>query len=97
MEAPNHSANSNLKMSESTAGKEVYSSKLPIAPNQSVAVSPTPSTPAIIEDEDDLDVPVSPGVKCQRKGCGITFVSDEVNRIGDDEGTICTYHPAPVS
>ncbi|KAJ7074273.1 HSP20-like chaperone [Mycena amicta] len=30
-----------------------------------------------------------------RKGCGVPFVSNEVNRLGDGEGTICTYHPMP--
>ncbi|TFK29805.1 CS-domain-containing protein [Coprinopsis marcescibilis] len=47
----------------------------------------------IIEDEDDLDARVEPGTQCKRRGCGVTFVSDEVNRIGNGEGTVCVYHP----
>jgi len=50
----------------------------------------------VVEDEDDLDVPVTPGTVCKRKSCGVAFVSDEVNRIGDGDKTICTYHPAAV-
>ena len=55
-----------------------------------------PATPAILE-EDDLSIPVQPGMVCRRKGCGVTFTSDEVNRQGDGEGVICHYHSLPVS
>jgi hypothetical protein len=53
--------------------------------------------PPVIEEEDDLGIPVKAGTACQRKGCGVVFESNEKNRIGDGEGTVCTYHPAPVS
>ncbi|KAG7086643.1 hypothetical protein E1B28_002584 [Marasmius oreades] len=51
--------------------------------------------PIQIEEEDDLDVPVQEGTPCKRKGCKTTFVSNEVNRKGEGEGTKCVYHPMP--
>jgi len=58
---------------------------------------PAPSIPPppVVEEQDDLSVIVPPGTTCRRKGCGVAFVSDEENRLGDGEGTRCTYHPAP--
>ena len=56
-----------------------------------------PQPQPIVEEEDDLDVPVQPGTACRRRGCKTTFVSDDENRKGDGEGTQCTYHPAPVA
>jgi len=38
---------------------------------------------------------VTPGTLCRRNGCKTVYVSDAVNRQGDGEGTVCTYHPAP--
>jgi len=33
-----------------------------------------PATPvAVIEQEDDLSIPVNVGTTCQRKGCGVVF------------------------
>lgn len=89
------STNVNLTLKEAKDRAEVYSS------NAHAAVAPTPSSPApvevpVIEDEDDSSVPVTPGTTCKRRGCGATYVSDEVNRIGDGDETICTYHPAAV-
>jgi len=87
---------------ESDTGKETYSSGISIPKPQvpSTAISSAPAVnlppPAVVEEEDDLNVPVKPGTTCKRKGCGVTFVSDEVNRNGDGEGTKCVYHPAPV-
>ncbi|KAG6891333.1 hypothetical protein C0992_008787 [Termitomyces sp. T32_za158] len=80
-------------MSESGSGKETYSSG---SPSVSVSVPPQPSivTPVEIE-EDDISVVISPGTACRRNGCRVTFVSDSVNRQGDGEGSVCTYHPAP--
>ncbi|KAF8350826.1 chord-domain-containing protein [Amanita rubescens] len=49
--------------------------------------------PVVEEDEEDLTISVAQGTICKRKGCGVAFVSDEVNRLGDGEGTICSYHP----
>ncbi|KAG2020444.1 hypothetical protein CC2G_005785 [Coprinopsis cinerea AmutBmut pab1-1] len=61
----------------------------------SAATTAVAPPPPIVEDEDDLDAPVEPGTHCKRRGCGVTFVSDEVNRKGDGEGTVCVYHPLP--
>lgn len=86
-------------LSKSEDGKEVYSSgasiaNLPPQINQATSV-PAPAPP-LIEEEDDLDIPVPAGTACRRKGCGVTFESDEANRRGDGEGTVCTYHSHPV-
>ncbi|KAL0578137.1 hypothetical protein V5O48_003842 [Marasmius crinis-equi] len=51
--------------------------------------------PPLIEEEDDPDVAVEPGTPCKRKGCNTTFVSDEVSRKGDGDGSRCIYHPMP--
>ncbi|KAF5358086.1 hypothetical protein D9756_001686 [Leucocoprinus leucothites] len=77
----------------SAGGKETFSS----APTKTLSqVDPELLKPApIIEEEDDLSIPVAPGTTCRRKGCGIPFASDEENRKGDGPGTICIYHPAP--
>ncbi|KAJ6608592.1 HSP20-like chaperone [Mycena sp. CBHHK59/15] len=95
VEAPKQSSSANLTMTESgSGGKEVYTSSNAtskrIEPVATAVVRPT-----IVEEEDDLNIPVSAGTPCKHKGCGIAFVSDEVNRKGDGEGTICTYHPSP--
>jgi len=96
--APKSSSNSNLKMSETVEGKEIYSST-PVkssTPKGNVAAAPPHAAPApIIAEEDDLNTLVKPGTTCLRKGCGTVFVSDEVNRKGDGPGSICTYHPSP--
>jgi hypothetical protein len=63
------------------------------APEITSAVLPPP---VVVEEEDDLATSVAQGTICKHKGCGVAFVSDEVNRLGDGEGTICNYHPKPV-
>lgn len=48
------------------------------------------------EEEDDISAPVSVGATCRHKGCGKTYVSDEVSRLGEGEEAICVYHPKAV-
>ena len=55
------------------------------------------ATPVPVVEIDDLTKEVAIGAMCRRKGCGITFISDEVNRQGEGEGTVCFYHPLPVT
>jgi hypothetical protein len=59
-------------------------------------MAPAPAPP-VIEEDDDPSMPVKAGTTCRRKGCDVVYESDEVNRIGDGAGTVCTYHSAPVS
>ncbi|GAW06300.1 cord and cs domain protein [Lentinula edodes] len=54
-----------------------------------------PATLPVVTEEDDLSVSITPGTSCRRKGCSVTFISDDENRLGDGEGTRCKYHPAP--
>ena len=61
------------------------------------AATPATPTPAPVLEIDDLNKEVAFGAVCRRKGCGITFISDEVNRQGEGEGTVCFYHPLPVT
>jgi hypothetical protein len=95
VEAPKLTSSANLKMTSSAAGTESYSLK-PTVESVSKPATPPPPAPLVIE-EDDVNTPVSVGTTCKRNGCKSTFVSDEVNRNGDGEGTVCVYHPAPVS
>jgi len=90
------SANTNLTLEVAKDGVEVYSSNAPKAASPTKPSSPPPIEAPVVEDEDDLSVPVTPGTICKRKGCGVSFVSDEVNRIGDGDETVCTYHSAAV-
>lgn len=82
--------NPKFTMSESVAGQEIYTTALPQPKIQS-----TPASTVLVEEEDDHSKSVSLGTVCRRKGCGTKFVSDEVNRLGDGEGTVCKYHSAP--
>ncbi|ESK92863.1 cord and cs domain protein [Moniliophthora roreri MCA 2997] len=66
----------------------------PIARDPAPAAA-LPPPPPVVEEEDDPNIPVQPGTECRRRGCKTTFVSDDVNRKGDGEGTKCIYHPAP--
>lgn len=101
--APNNP--NNLAVSVSEDGKEVYTSEAVLTntssqseskPPVSQPIAPTEPPPPAIEEEDDLSIPVAVGTKCLRKGCGKLFASDELNRLGDGEGTVCVYHPSPV-
>jgi len=89
------SSSANLTVMETKPdGQEVYSSNAPIPPVE--PVTPTAVVqPTIVEEEDDPSIPVDLGTVCKRKGCGVAFVSNEVNREGDGEGAVCTYHPSP--
>ncbi|TRM62714.1 HSP20-like chaperone [Schizophyllum amplum] len=70
---------------------------LPPAPAPTAPPAKKPAPPPVVEEEDDLSAPVAPGTICRHKGCGLAFVSDEENRLGEGEGTTCTYHPmAPI-
>ncbi|KII88667.1 hypothetical protein PLICRDRAFT_41870 [Plicaturopsis crispa FD-325 SS-3] len=99
VEAPKPSPNETLTVAEVVGGKEVYTSGnggiSAKSPPAASAISATPKPAPIVEEEEDLDVTVKPGTTCRHKGCGVAFVSDEINRKGDGEGTVCTYHPAP--
>ncbi|KAF9068646.1 chord-domain-containing protein [Rhodocollybia butyracea] len=78
--------------------KKSDSTYVPVAaPSMLPKAVPAPSLPPppIVEEDDDLSVSITPGTTCQRKGCGVVFVSDEENRLGESEGTRCTYHPSP--
>lgn len=88
-------------MTES-GGQEVYSSgpskaAAPVQNQPRAAVAAPAPRPTLVEEEDDLSIPVSAGTACKHTGCSVAFVSDEVNRLGDGEGTVCTYHPQSVS
>jgi hypothetical protein len=97
MEAPKSTSSGDLKMMGTAPGNALESgASITTTPTAAVAMAPAPPA-AVIEQEDDLSIPVKVGTTCQRKGCGVVFESDEVNRIGDGDGTVCTYHPAPVS
>ncbi|KJA18561.1 hypothetical protein HYPSUDRAFT_144805 [Hypholoma sublateritium FD-334 SS-4] len=79
-------------------GKEFFQVGNQPPPPRAAAAAPAeaPQTPApVMLEEDDLNTTVSPGTVCRRKGCGTIFVSNEVNRQGDGEGTVCHYHPLP--
>jgi hypothetical protein len=91
-------------MDSNVNGRETYSTTLrdaTVTPSGSSltteqVVVPQP-VPVVQEEEDDLSVPVPVGTVCKRSGCGAEFVSEEASRIGEGEGTVCRYHPAPVS
>ncbi|KAI6043139.1 chord-domain-containing protein [Pisolithus marmoratus] len=85
-----------LTMTKSSQGSEVYSTSIAksAAGSTSTVATATPIDPPI-EEEDDLTASVLPGTVCKRKGCGVIFVSDQENRVGDGAGSVCTYHPAP--
>jgi hypothetical protein len=80
-------------MSDTPQGAEIYTA-VSQRPNQLSTPPPAPSV--IVDEEDDTNVTVDSGTPCRRNGCKTEFVSDEINRLGDGEGTVCQYHPAPV-
>ncbi|KAG5220075.1 chord-domain-containing protein [Salix suchowensis] len=84
VEAVKSTPNTSLHMTETLDGKEVYgSSKQARTASQDATIAPTP----VIQEEDDPSVPVSPGTPCRRRGCGVAFVSDALNRSEDGEGS----------
>lgn len=89
-----------LKVTELKEGKEIYSTARTLQPQTSARLVTTVSAETVFpshpEEEDDLSVEVTPGMECRHKGCRVIFMSDAENRIGNGEGTVCTYHPAPV-
>nr|GAT59638.1 predicted protein [Mycena chlorophos] len=74
-------------------GAEVYTNAP--TPKPKPAPAPAPAPTPVVEEEDDLEAVAAVGTTCKRKGCGVAFVSIEVNRVGDGEGTVCMYHPMP--
>lgn len=84
-----------ISMKMNPNGEEVFTSG-PTRPQATTSSKPgTPPPPApVIEDEDDVDVPVAPGTKCLRNGCKHTFVGQAESR-GDGEQSQCVYHPKP--
>lgn len=84
----------------SEGGTEVFASG-PSVPKSISQPSTTPkpanTNPAFVEEEDDSTVDITPGTQCRRNGCKVEFVSNEENRHGDGDGTVCTYHPGAVS
>jgi hypothetical protein len=88
---------------ESTAdGREIYSTAMmPSVLSGISSVAPqvmTPSPAVVVqEEEDEPSIPVLVDTPCKRLGCGAKFVSQEASRLGEGEGTVCRYHPAPVS
>ena len=81
----------------SEGGKEVFASGPSIPqPISQAPATPKPVVPIVVEEEDDHTIDVIPGTQCKRNGCRVEFVSKEENRVGDGEGTVCTYHPGAV-
>jgi hypothetical protein len=91
--------NANITSTRAPDGTETFVSR-PAQTSSPKSLTGTPlsaePTP-IVQEEEDLDAVVPPGTVCRHNACNTPFVSDEVNRLGDGEGTICTYHTAPVS
>lgn len=89
-------------MESNADGQEIYSSagqgRTGVTSSTPIINPITPLThAAYVEEEDDISVHVPPGAPCQRRGCYTNYISDEISRLGDGEGTVCVYHPAPVS
>ncbi|KAG6845232.1 hypothetical protein H0H87_012224 [Tephrocybe sp. NHM501043] len=94
VEAPKPTSTTSFSLSDSGSGKETYSS----AGSGSIPTpSPAPVPAPVVVEDDDVNVAVAPGTPCRRNGCNVAFVSDAMNRQGNGEETLCTYHPAPVS
>lgn len=103
--APISKSTANISSETTSDGKEIYqvggtqkNSPSTSAPaKQAVTAATHAPAPAPVLEVDDLNQTVPVGTPCKRKGCHTTFVSDEKNRQGDGEGTVCHYHPLPVS
>ncbi|KAL7283540.1 hypothetical protein ACG7TL_002974 [Trametes sanguinea] len=83
-----------LKMTSSQAGTETYSSGPTGTPSSSAPAEPAPA-PKVVEEEDDLSVPVPPGTVCRHNGCNVVYESDELHRTEGGAAAECTYHPKP--
>ena len=86
-----------LKQVASNAGRETYSIQNTLPPKDTASHAARPKPAPLVIEDDDPAIPVEVGITCKRKGCFTIFVSDEENRTGEGEGTICMYHPMPVS
>jgi hypothetical protein len=86
----------NLSISESANGQEVYTVGSKWQRPASNTPHPERRPAAVVEEEEDLSVKVQPGTRCRHNGCTVVFESDEVNRLGEGKGTVCTYHPSTV-
>ena len=90
-------------MESTINGRETYSTAVVDAIVTSGSSHPTEPVPIpqpiaeVREEEDDPSIPVPVGAKCKRHGCEVKFESEETNRRGEGEGTVCIHHPAPVS
>ncbi|KAF8136167.1 HSP20-like chaperone [Boletus edulis] len=90
-----------LTVTKSEDGKEVFSTAQTLLNQPQTSACLSTALPAEFiapfhtEEEDDPSKAVAPGKECRHKGCRVIFVSDAENRIGNGEGTVCTYHPAP--
>jgi len=87
-------------METNADGQEVYSTPGPGrngATPQTLNIDSIAAVPPLlyVEEVDDISVQVDVDTPCQRRGCNVKFVSNEENRLGDGEGTVCTYHAAP--
>jgi hypothetical protein len=90
-------ASTSLKQTVSNAGTETYSVQSILPPKDTASRTTAPKPEPIVIEDDDTTIPVKIGAPCKRKGCFTVFVSNEVNRTGEGEGTVCMYHPMPVS
>lgn len=86
----------NITAEQTADGKELFQVKpqLDTVPPTN-GVEPVPAAFDPVLEIDDLTKEVPLGTVCRRKGCEVSFVSDEMNRQGDGEGTVCFYHPLP--
>ncbi|KAG0264735.1 hypothetical protein BG011_006165 [Mortierella polycephala] len=99
-EFPPQTSNEKVEVPEAAApsavdksGTEVYGTPAApvVAASKSAAVSvPAAAPEPVVEEEDDLSLPVPAGKTCMRRGCGQTYVSEEESR-GDK--VQCQYHP----
>lgn len=92
-EAPKPVANTNITAIESKGGQETYTTSAPTAVPIATSTPATPPPPPEEEEEDDPTVEVPVGTTCRHKGCGKTFISNEVSRFGEGEEAVCVYHP----
>ncbi|EKM55469.1 uncharacterized protein PHACADRAFT_94710 [Phanerochaete carnosa HHB-10118-sp] len=93
-ETPKPVSNATVSVVENKAGQETYITSVPAAIPITISTPATPPPPLEEkEEEDDLSVDVPVGTACRHKGCGKTFISSEVSRLGEGEEAVCIYHP----